>query len=399
MVRILRHRSFRHLWAANLLSLLGSQISRIGLLLYLFESRDSVGALALLVVVETLPGVVIAPFAGAVVDRFSKRGVMLAADLVRAALMGAILLAPTLGMIYLMAGLHAVVTVFFQPAKSAAIPLMLEPDDLNEANGADQAASNVMMILGPVVGAHLLVSYGLAATLLVDVATFLLSALLVTRLVIRPVPGSGERFSAAAVAGEIRDGWSYLLEHRLALHLNVLLFAALVCTGVWIPLAPFFIRDYLGAPEALLGWQLAVFGWGAVLGGLVAPRLVARFGRGVTLFGGFVAEAVALSVYATVPHPGASTGVIFLWGVAVSVIVVPFYSILQAAVEERFLGRVFSVVKQGESVAVFLAMLTAVALAERFGSHLILLATGLAYLALTLASTATRGGRTLLATP
>jgi hypothetical protein len=90
--------------------------------------------------------------------------------------------------------------------------------------------------------------------------------------------------------------------------------------------------------------------------------------------------------------------IVFLWGVAVSVIVVPFYSILQLLVEERFLGRIFSVVKQSEDGAIVVSMLLVVLLQSTVSSHLILLGTGALYVAVTLASVATRSGRVLFAT-
>lgn len=399
MIRILGNRSFRNIWLANLLSMMGSQVSRIGLILYIFETSDAVLNLALLVVLDTLPGAVVAPLSGVVVDRLNKRVVMVASDLARMAFMLVILLRPSLGVIYLMAALHSIATVFFQPAKTASIPLIVEQDDLLRANAIDQSAANVVLIAGPVVGALLLKHFGLAATLLLDAATFLASALLLAGVSIRRVERGHETpLSMAAAMSEIKEGWRYLAGHRLALHLNVLLFMALICTSIWIPLAPFFIRDHLGGSEQIFGWQLGLFGLGAMLGGLLAPRLVERFGTGVALFAGFLAEAVSLSLYGMVSHVGASMVIIFLWGVVVSVVVVPFYSILQKIVEERFLGRVFSVVKQSENVAVVLAMSGAVLLQDFFGSHLIFLFAGLVYFGLMAISSLSREGRTLLAT-
>ena len=73
VLELLRNGSFRNLWIASLLSALGSQVSKIGLLLYLFDTRGEVISIALLVVLETLPGAVAAPLAGAVVDGMNKQ--------------------------------------------------------------------------------------------------------------------------------------------------------------------------------------------------------------------------------------------------------------------------------------------------------------------------------------
>src|SRR5260370_13063718 len=106
-----------------MLSMLGSQISRIALILYVFDRKGAVASLALLVVLDTLPGALVAPLAGAVVDGLSKRGVMVVTDVARMGFILLILARPSLGAIYVIAALRSIATAFFQPAHSAAIPL------------------------------------------------------------------------------------------------------------------------------------------------------------------------------------------------------------------------------------------------------------------------------------
>ena len=203
MLQILRNGSFRNLWVASLLSALGSQVSRIGLLLYLFDVRGEVISLALLVVLETLPGAVAAPLAGAVVDGMNKRVVMVVSDLSRMIFMLVILVHPSLVIIYLMTGLHSMATVFFEPARSAAIPLIVKQEDLTRANGVDQSAANLILIAGPVTGVVLLRQFGLTASLLIDAASFLVSALLLARVAIRHVDRKKIELSAAGAVSEI----------------------------------------------------------------------------------------------------------------------------------------------------------------------------------------------------
>ena len=110
MIRVLGNRSFRNLWLASLLSMTGSQISRVGLILYVSSTGDSVLALALLLILELLPGALVAPLAGVVIDAYSKRVVMIVSDLLRMVFMLLIWWRPTPGMIYVMAALHSIAT-------------------------------------------------------------------------------------------------------------------------------------------------------------------------------------------------------------------------------------------------------------------------------------------------
>jgi predicted MFS family arabinose efflux permease len=399
VLQILRNGSFRNLWVSSLLSTVGSQVSRLGLILYVFDTRGEIISLALLVVFDTLPGAVAAPLAGAVVDGLSKRVVMVVSDLSRMTFMLAILVQPSLGVIYAMTALHSIATVFFQPAKCAAIPLIVKQEDLTRANGLEQGAANVTLVAGPILGAILLRQCGLTVSVLFDAVSFLLSALMVARVTIREVERKQIDWSAAGAMHDIKEGGQYLLRHPLARHLTCSLFVALSCTSLWVPLAPLFIRDHLGVSEQLMGWQAGLFGLGAATGGLLAPRLIDRYGTGVTLFAAFLGEALMMMLYSIVSRVGMSMLVIVAWGAILSIIVVPFYSILQKSVEERYLGRVFSLIKQGENLAVVLAMGAAVLLQGAVGAPLILLLGGLVYFAFIVASSFSQGGRALLATP
>lgn len=393
---LLADRPFRNLWLASWLSLLGSQISRIGLILYLFEQRDSVAGLALLVVLETLPGALVAPLAGTLIDRVNKRAVMILADLVRVVLLGAILVHPAPSVIYVVAAFHSIASAFFGPAKAAAIPLVVSRKRLPAANALDQGMANGVLVVGPIVGAEMLLGLGLHATLTVDILSYLASALFLVRVPIRQVQTPVEQ--RGSTMAETRSGWSYVAGHVLVLQLTLLFFISLVCTGLWVPLAPFFIRDFLGASERILGWQIAVTGLGTIAGAVAAPWLIRRYGKGHLLFAALLAEGVVMALYSQMPSLAASMLLMVAWGIAVSMIVVPFYSILQTVVEERFLGRVFSLVRQSENVALLGAMGVAMVLQAELPAQGILFAAGVVYIGLTAVLRFTRGGRVLVAT-
>ena len=204
MIRVLGNSSFRNLWLAGLLSMTGSQISRVGLILYLSSTGNSVLALALLLILELLPGALVAPIAGVVIDAYSKRVVMIVSDVLRMIFMLLIWWRPTTQMIYWMAALHSIATVFYLPAKSALIPAVVDESDLPSANGHDQSASSLTMVAGPIVGAELLILLGLKATLIVDALSFLASALLVARVKSRPITREDVELSLAASVQNVK---------------------------------------------------------------------------------------------------------------------------------------------------------------------------------------------------
>ena len=389
--------SFRRLWAAGLVATAGVQVGRIGLLLHLLQQGSSVLGLALLVATKTLPGALAAPAAGLLVDRLSKRRVMIAADLVRAACLGAVVLAPRLEVIYLVAAVESLATALFDPARAAALPLVVRRRDVPRANGFDQSAATVAMVAGPLAGAALFALGGLAAAAGVNACAFAASALLLARVRVRRAAAVPALALRPLGMSDLRAGWSYLARHRAVLQLTVLFFVSMLCGGVWVPLAPSFMREVLGSPDRLLGLHLGAFGVGGLVGSLLAPRLGGLVDRGLVLFLALLVEGGQIAAYALVPDAAASAVVLLLWGGTVAVIRVSSYSILQLEVAEPFLGRVFAVVKQAENAAILLATTLAVLLSQRLTSQDILLAAGVTYCGIVVASSLTAGGRTLLA--
>lgn len=395
MLSVLRLRSFRHLWTAGMLSLLGTEISRIGLFLYLFRERDSVADLALLVALKTLPGALAAPLAGVVVDRFGKRTLMIVSDLVRAGLVMAIIAHPTVATVLWAAAFDSIAAALFQPARAAAVPMLVGRERVTEANGLERSTSNMLLVAGPMAGAFLFVELGLAATLWIDAASFLASALFL--LGVPALRGaSGDGGSELSLA-EIGAGWRHLSRRPLVRQIAVLFLVSMLCCGMWIPLAPFFIRDFLDAPDSALGLQLAAFGLGGVVGGMLAARLADRIDRGMLLVFALLAEGVHMIVYSQVPDLAASCLILASWGATFAIISVASQSLLQIEVEESLLGRVFAILTQGENLAILAAMLLATTLAGGMASPLIFLCAGLVYVVAVCALTATSGGRALLA--
>lgn len=393
MIELLRQLPFARLWLAGLLSTLGSEITRLGLFLYLFHENDSVVVLALLVLLKTLPGTLVAPLAGYLVDRLDKRLLMVGCDVAQTLYLVLLLLSPTLPLIYLVAALQSVTAAIFEPARRATFPLVVQKGEIPKANGLDFSTRNLMMILGPILGAELYLLGGLHAVLLADALSFSASAVCLLGLEVRRASGPGAGVRAWR---QIRDGFRYFARHPLVAHLTLLFFISMLCSGIWVPLAPFFIRDFLGAPEQVLGYQIGVFGLGGMIGGVLAPRLSSRISTGGILFLALLLESLQLTLYSLVPDVVLSHLILFFWGIAVSLIAVTSHSILQTKVAEAYLGRVFALVNQAENLAMLLAMSVAMGLGSALSSQLIFLAAGLLYLSAVAMSSLSAGGRALL---
>jgi len=368
-------------------------MSRIALILFLSDHGRGILPIGVLLLCETLPGAITGLVSGTVVDRYSKRNLMVWSDLSRfIVLVGAILI-PTAAAIYVVAAIGSFTLAFFAPARSACIPLLVPPNNLTQANSMDQGTVNVLMILAPVMGAELYLSTGIRATLSIDALSYLLSALLVMRL--DPCCRSTSRLASSnSVVNECKEGWRYLSRNPLVLYLIGLCFLSLLCAGLWMPLAPAFIHSFLRSPARLLGLQLSLFGLGGICGSICAA-LLHKSSLGKLLFFCLVGEGAVMIAYSVAAAAPVSAAIMFLWGAIVSVMMVPYNTLLQTIVQSGFLGRVFTVSRQIESLALILAIALGTALQHRFRADQMFFFAGLLYLSVVAVSGFTRYGTML----
>jgi predicted MFS family arabinose efflux permease len=198
---------------------------------------------------------------------------------------------------------------------------------------------------------------GLRTALAIDAVSFLLSALLLLPVMIP----RAQHAKNQPVLREIREGWSYLWNHPVALDVALLVEFSVLCVSLWTPLAPAFAKGFLHSDPSLVGLQMGLFGVGGIVGSVAAPKALAKWGKGKSLTGLLVAEASLMLLYTTLPSPAASSALIVVWGAVVTVMMVPYYCLLQETVAPEFLGRVFALSRQFENIATLLAMGAAIA--------------------------------------
>lgn len=394
---LLANGAFLRLWVAGALWVFGTHIGRVGTLLFLALSGSSGPLLAIVVMLEVLPGLLVWPVTGVIVDRVDRRRVLFVGSLAQAA--GCIALAwhITVPRILIIVALRSLLASVLQPARGASVPAVVANAQLAAANALDLSGANLMLVVGPVAAAQILLHAGVRGVLIADAIAFGVGALLIAGLRLS-APSAPRESAEATVRGlltDLRRGWGYVRGHRFVLHLTLLLFTAVVCTGTWAPLAPILLRDRFAAASTLLGWQLTVFGCGTVLGGVLAPLLLRHMRLGALLYAALLGEAFSLGLYGLASSQSVSTGILFVWGLIVSMIAVPFYTILQRVVEQGFLGRALTVVRLGENGAILVSMLVVLLVREAVGPTVVFVGTAGAYAVVTTISLLTKTGRSL----
>lgn len=275
-VRLLRdNRALRRLGTARVISFAGDTLSLVALMLYVVDTAGAAIAVsALLLAGEVLPAVA-SPLLGALADRFDARRVMIGCELAQGALLLVVALTlPPLPALLALVALRAAAGQVFGSASRAAVPALVADDQLPTANSVLGLGTNGAEAAGPVLAAALLPFTGVAGVLLVDAASFAVSALLLCGL--PPLP------AADRPAGEPR---SLLREARAgvaslwavpAVRIIALGFCAVVaCTAIDDVALVVLATDTLRVPDPVVALLLAAVGVGLLVGYLLLARVSA----------------------------------------------------------------------------------------------------------------------------
>ncbi len=264
-----RHRDFRLLWSGMCVSLLGDGVFLVAIAWQAYELSNAPTALSLVGIAMTVPTIVFLLIGGVVSDRIDRRKVMLAADVGRGLLVGALAVLSLTGALELwhMVGLvaaYGAAAAFFGPAFDAITPEILPEDELAQANALDQLVRPAMLRLaGPAIGGLLISAVGVGAAFALDAASFAVSAAAILAMTRRPRVPSAEPVS---MAGDIRAGFAYIRGHVwLWATFASAAVAYLLFMGPVEVLLPFLVKNDLHGSAADLGLIFAAGGIGSVL--------------------------------------------------------------------------------------------------------------------------------------
>jgi predicted MFS family arabinose efflux permease len=268
--------SFRRLLASLAVSSLGDWLYNVALLAFVFERTGSPTWLAVTTAVRVLPIVVLGPIGGVLADRYDRRRLIIASDLLRAALMVAlagvvafelpVVLAP------LLAGAATLVASVHPPAVAASTPRLVDAQHLQRANAARAAIGQAAIVVGPALGAGVLALSTPAIAILANAGTFLVSAVLVATVPAGPAFCPSGQGAAADLLGDLRAGVDALRGAPAAVRVIA---ADVICSTVYgiLTVTLVLVAGRVGAGAGGYGLLLGAFGVGGVAGAAVAGRL------------------------------------------------------------------------------------------------------------------------------
>ena len=338
-------RDYWRLFAASGISNLGDGIFLAALPLLAARLTRSEIEIALTAAFNVLPWLLFALPVGAIIDRADRRRVMVQTDVVRAGVVGALTVVVALGhtevwMLWILAFVLGTAEVFFDSASQAMLPAVVPPPLLAKANGRKwslELAANTFV--GTPLGSVLFV-VAIALPFGIDAFTFALAALLVAGIRGSFNASVVDRHPSASMYSEMRTGMRWLW--RQPLLRSIALSLALTNLAFQMPLAVFvlFAQDVLGVGETGYGLLLALMGVGAIVGGLLGDRIVARLGQTVCIYGSITTWIVTMLAVPLYPHAWFVAVAVTIEAMATTVWNVVTVSLRQQIIPPELFGRV-----------------------------------------------------------
>ncbi len=374
MLGLLRNRDFALLWTGGLVSVAGDWILYAALPFYVYERTGSTIATAGMIVAALAPSVFLGSVAGVFVDRWDRKRILVVGNLLQAAAVSLLLVAPIDGwlwVVFAVAAAQSAVSAFSQPAESALLPLLVAEERLLAANALNALNNRVARLAGLPIGAALYGLLGLRGVVLVDCASFVLAALLIAPIASRRVPHDAAAEDAGSAWttfwAEWRAGLRLVRSDRTIAILFVV-FGLMTFGGTMLdPLTVAWVRDVLGEGPEVFAWLLTAHAAAGIAGTLV----VGRFGHALsprTLVGwSSVAAAAALAVRHNVPSVPLALALTAFAGVTSVASSVGVETLAQRAVSDEYRGRVFGSLGATLGLLSLLGAMTGGALAEVVG--------------------------------
>lgn len=342
ILRPLRHRDFAFLWSGMTVSLLGDGMYYVAIAWQVLELDNRPTAMSLVGIAWVTPQLLLMVFGGVLTDRVERRRMMMAADVIRAAAIGAMGVLSVTGALELwhvvaLVVLFGVGDAVFWPAFTAIVPEIVPPDELVQANSLDNFVRPATRLVGPALGGVVVATVGVGAAFLLDAASFALSFAALLLISSRPAEKVEEARSALR---DIREGFAFVRGETWLWGTLVLAAFGNFATSSTFVLVPYVVKTELGGSASQFG---LISGFGAV-GGLVGSLLLGQLGLPrrhiVLMFVSWAIGVLCISGYGlanSVPPMWAASAVA---GAAMTVGAVVWGTLMHSLVPKRLLGRV-----------------------------------------------------------
>src|SRR5580658_1245842 len=363
---VLKIRSVRRLWLAQLVSIFGDFLAIFAVFsLVTFQLHGTPTQVSMILVAYMLPLAVVSPLAGVFVDKWNVKWTMIASDLVRGLLVLALIFVRDLNAIYVIFLALSTVSSFFVPAQSVAVRALAPAAGLLAVNGLMSQAVQGAQIVSPAIAGLLVQWFGANACFVFDSFSFFFSASMVMTLAIHRTPSPGA--AASSVLSSMRQGFTFIFTHTAISFVILAMTAGMFAVRCFGALLSIYVRDVLRSNAALFGTLNTLIGVGMITGTQFLHRVAARVPQQFLVVYGLSGMGVAVLVTALFGRVATTALGMLAMGFCAAFIMVPSQTLLQRETPHALLGRVMSSLMSLLAMSQVLAMFVAGPVAQHLG--------------------------------
>jgi MFS family permease len=346
-----KNSAFRNLWYGQVISELGNWINSIALYALILQLTGSGMAMAAAMMAKLLPMVIISPFAGVVIDRIDRKKVLIASDILRCFTVLGFLIVDSredLWIVYTLTLFEVALTGFFEPARSAILPSIVEKNHLVTANALSGSTWSIMLTLGAALGGFVVSFFGIKTAFILDALTYLLSAWFIIKISY-PNTKYKERIkkqNSSGIKGLV-EGLRYLISHPTVL-VFTLLKSGMAIKGGIMTLIPLFASRLWSDPAAVsmaVGILFSSRGIGSAIGPVLIRKWLGESPKilKVAILAAFFLGSFAILVFSFSKNIWTASLSIGLSGMSGSIVWVFSTALIHLEADRKFLGRIFGI--------------------------------------------------------
>ena len=343
--------AFRNLWYGQVISELGNWVNSIALYALILQLTGSGMAMAAAMMAKLLPMVIISPFAGVVIDRIDRKKVLIASDILRCFTVLGFLIVDSredLWIVYTLTLFEVALTGFFEPARSAILPSIVEKNHLVTANALSGSTWSIMLTLGAALGGFVVSFFGIKTAFILDALTYLLSAGFIIKISY-PNTKYKERIkkqNSSGIKGLV-EGLRYLISHPTVL-VFTLLKSGMAIKGGIMTLIPLFASRLWSDPAAVsmaVGILFSSRGIGSAIGPVLIRKWLGESPKilKVAILAAFFLGSFAILVFSFSKNIWTASLSIGLSGMSGSIVWVFSTALIHLEADRKFLGRIFGI--------------------------------------------------------
>jgi MFS family permease len=362
-----RNTSFRLLFLASLGSGAGTWLAIVALNVDILDRTGSGAWLAALNIAAILPSAFIGLLGGPLVDRLSRKALMIGSDFARLVVFAALPFVDSAGGLVLLALAAGIGDAFFRPALLAGVPNLVAEEELTDANYLVQVGQWLTTAIGPLIGGALVAASGPHLAYWVNAASFGVSGLLLTGVAARLL--QSDRPLSRGHFHDLLEGIAVVRRARALLVVFVVWNIAMAANGGVNVSEVVLAKETLHGGAFGYGLMWAASGLGLVLGGAVFAGTAARRPVASVYPGAILAFAVAIGIAAISPSIWVAAAAMVLSGAGNGVAVVANITLVQRGAPDNLRGRAFTLIMSANFAVLGLAMLVAGPLTDRYGAR------------------------------